>query len=64
MMGTSGIAQRLNVELPVIRHHLNLLLDKGMVQESESGVWRLTNQAHDYMEGTTEPGIALASLSR
>lgn len=64
MMGTSSIAQRLNVELPVIRHHLNLLLDKGMVLEAESGAWRLTNQAHDYMEGTTESGIALGPLSR
>jgi Mn-dependent DtxR family transcriptional regulator len=59
LVGTSSIAQRLNVELPVVRHHLNLLQDKGLVQESENGVWRLTNQGHDYMEGTPEQGIAL-----
>jgi len=59
LMGTSIIAQRLNVGLPVIRHHLNLLQDKGWVQESEHGVWRLTNQGHDYVEGTPEQNISL-----
>jgi hypothetical protein len=28
------------------------------MQESESGVWRLTNQGHDYMDGTPEQGIS------
>lgn len=59
LMGTTSIAQRLNVELPVIRHHLHLLQDKGLVQESENGVWRLTNQGHDYVEGTPEQSISL-----
>jgi Mn-dependent DtxR family transcriptional regulator len=64
LIGTSSIVQRLNVELPVVRHHLNLLQDKGLVQESENGVWRLTNQGHDYMEGTPEQGIALNLSSK
>jgi Mn-dependent DtxR family transcriptional regulator len=59
LIGTSSIAQRLNVELPVVRHHLNLLQDKGLVQDAENGVWRLTNQGHDYMEGAPEQGISL-----
>lgn len=59
MMGTNSIAQRLNAELPLIRHHLNLLQDKGWVQESESGLWRLTNQGHDYVEGNPNQGISL-----
>jgi Mn-dependent DtxR family transcriptional regulator len=59
LTGTSSIVQRLNVDLPIIRHHLNLLQDKGWVQESENGGWRLTNKGHDYMEGTPEQGIAL-----
>jgi Mn-dependent DtxR family transcriptional regulator len=59
LVGTNNIAQRLNVELPVIRHHLHLLQDKGWVQEPENGAWRLTNQGHDYLEGTPEQGISL-----
>jgi Mn-dependent DtxR family transcriptional regulator len=64
LIGTSSIAQRLNVELPVVRHHLNLLQDKGLVQESENGVWRLTNQGHDYVEGTPEQSISLNLSSK
>lgn len=64
LVGTKGIAQRLNLELPVIRHHLNLLQDKGWVQEPEHSVWRLTNQGHDYLEGTPEQGISLSSPSK
>jgi predicted transcriptional regulator len=63
-IGSSSIAQRLNVERPVVRHHLNLLQDRGLVQESENGVWRLTNQGHDYMEGTPEQGISLNLSSK
>jgi Mn-dependent DtxR family transcriptional regulator len=59
LMGTSSIAQRLNVELPVILHHLHLLQDRGLVQETENGVWRLTNQGHDYLDGPAEQGITL-----
>ncbi|MES2536026.1 MAG: winged helix-turn-helix domain-containing protein [Pseudomonadota bacterium] len=59
IIGTSHIVQRLNVDLPIIRHHLNLLQDKGLVEESENGGWRLTNRGHDYLEGTPEHGIAL-----
>lgn len=57
-----GVAQRLNAEQPVIRHHLHLLHDKGWVAESEGGFWRLTNAGHDYLEGTPEQGISLKSL--
>jgi predicted transcriptional regulator len=59
MMGTSSIAQRLNVELHLIRHHLYLLHDKGWVQEPENNLWRLTNQGHDYVEGGAGEGISL-----
>lgn len=59
MAATNGIAQKLNAELPVIRHHLDLLKDKGWVDETDQGVWRLTNQGHDYLEGTPDLGIAL-----
>lgn len=64
LMGTSSIARRLNVDLPVIRHHLHLLQDRGLVQETEQGVWRLTNQGHDYLEGPAEQGIALNLSSK
>jgi len=64
LIGNTNIAQRLNVELPIVRHHLNLLQDKGLVQESENGVWRLTNQGHDYMEGSPEQTISLNLPSR
>jgi len=59
LIGTSSIAQKLNVDLPVIRHHLNLLQDKDLVQECENGVWLLTNLGHDYMEGTPQQSISL-----
>jgi len=59
LVSTSHIAQRLNVELPVVRHHLNLLQDKELVHESESGVWRLTNHGHDYVEGSPDQSMAL-----
>lgn len=59
LVGTSNIGQKLNVELPIIRHHLNLLQDRGLVQEAENGGWRLTNQGHDYVEGAPEQGISL-----
>ncbi len=58
-----GLAQRLNTEQPVIRHHLRLLGDKGWVTESDGGYWRLTNAGHDYLEGTPEQGISLRSLT-
>lgn len=61
-IGTNAIAQGLNMETQVIRHHLHLLQDKGLVQNSEGGLWRLTNQGHDYLEGTPEQGISLKSL--
>jgi Mn-dependent DtxR family transcriptional regulator len=64
MIGASSIAQRLKMELPIVRHHLNLLQDKGLVQESENSVWRLTNQGHDYMEGYSEQVISLNLPSR
>lgn len=64
LIGTNGIAQRLNVDLPVVRHHLNLLQDKGLVQEADNGVWRLTNQGHDYVEGAPEQSIALSASSK
>jgi Mn-dependent DtxR family transcriptional regulator len=59
LVGTSSVAQRLNVDLPVILHHLHLLQDRGLVQETENGVWRLTNQGHDYLDGPSEQGITL-----
>jgi DNA-binding transcriptional ArsR family regulator len=55
LIGTSHIARMLNVEQPVIRHHLHLLLDKALVQEIDTGVWRLTNLGHDYLEGAPQP---------
>jgi Mn-dependent DtxR family transcriptional regulator len=61
-VSTLGIAQRLNVETPVIRHHLHLLEDRGWVREMDKGIWRLTNAGHDYLEGTPEQGISLRSL--
>ena len=64
MMGTSSIVQRLNVELPAIRHHLNLLRDKELVQEAENGAWRLTNQGHDYVEGAPIQAMALNLASK
>ena len=63
-IGTSSIARRLNVEQPVIRHHLHLLQDKSLVQEIESGVWRLTNPGHDYLEGSPEQATPLKLPSR
>lgn len=64
LVGTNSIAQRLNLELPVVRHHLNLLQDKGLVLESENGAWRLTNQGHDYMEGAPEQAVPLNLSSK
>jgi Mn-dependent DtxR family transcriptional regulator len=61
-LGAGGIAQRLNVEAPLIRHHLHLLADRGWVKETENGAWRLSNAGHDYLEGTPEQGISLRSL--
>lgn len=61
-LNVAGVAQRLNSEQPVIRHHLFLLQDKGWVTESDSGFWRLTNAGHDYLDGTPEQGISLRSL--
>ena len=56
------VAQRLNTDQSVIRHHLHLLHDKGWVIEGENSFWRLTNAGHDYLEGTPEQGISLKSL--
>jgi len=64
LIGTSNISRRLNVEQPVIRHHLHLLQDRNLVQETESGVWRLTNAGHDYLEGSPEQAISLNLPSR
>lgn len=64
LIGTSSIVQRLNVELSVVHHHLNLLQDRELVQESKNGVWRLTNQGHDYLEGTPEQSISLNLSSK
>lgn len=57
-----AVAQRLNAEQSVIRHHLHLLEDKGWLAESESGFWRLTNAGHDYLDGSPEQGISLRAL--
>lgn len=64
LMSTSSVSRRLNVEQPVIRHHLYLLHDRDLVQETESGVWRLTNRGHDYLEGAPEQAISLNLPSR
>jgi Mn-dependent DtxR family transcriptional regulator len=64
LVGTSYIAQRLNVDQSIIRHHLDLLGDKGLVLEPDHGGWRLTNQGHDYMEGSPDQGISLNLPSR
>jgi repressor of nif and glnA expression len=61
-IGASGIAQGLNIELAIVRHHLHLLQDKGLVQTVDNSFWRLTNQGHDYMEGSPEQGISLSGL--
>ncbi|WP_141104000.1 hypothetical protein [Noviherbaspirillum denitrificans] len=62
LMNVNGLAQRLNTDQAVIRHHLHLLSDKSWVVEAEGGFWRLTNAGHDYLEGTPEHGISLKSL--
>ena len=59
LIGTSNIARRLNVEQAVIRHHLHLLQDRALVLETESGVWRLTNLGHDYLEGAPQQAVSL-----
>lgn len=59
LVGTSAIAQRLNAEQHAIGHHLRLLQDKGWVQESDNGFWRLTNDGHDYLEGNPSQGVSL-----
>lgn len=59
LIGTSNIARRLNIEQPVIRHHLYLLQDRNLVMETDSGVWRLTNAGHDYLEGSPEQALTL-----
>lgn len=59
LVGTSSIGQRLNVDQPAISHHLRLLQDKGWVEEADNGVWRLTNQGHDYLEGNPAQGVSL-----
>lgn len=64
LVGTTTIARRLNLELPVIRHHLQLLRDKGLVHESEIDGWRMTNQGHDYVEGSVDNTMALTLPSR
>ena len=64
LMVTSNITRRLNVEQPVIRHHLCLLQDRNFVHEAESGVWRLTSLGHDYLEGTPQQAISLNLPSR
>lgn len=64
LTGINSIAQRLNVDLPIIVYHLNLLQDKGWTQESDNGGWRLSNRGHDYLEGTPEHGIALNLTSK
>lgn len=62
LINVTGLAQRLNVDQSVIRHHLHLLKDKGRITEVEGGFWRLTNAGHDYLEGSPEQGISLRSL--
>lgn len=62
LINVPGVAQRLNADQSIIRHHLHLLKDKGWVTEAEGGFWRLTNAGHDYLEGTPEQGISLKSL--
>jgi Mn-dependent DtxR family transcriptional regulator len=64
LIGTSNIARRLNIEQPVIRHHLHLLQDRNFVLETESGVWRLTNLGHDYLEGSPQEAVSLNLPSR
>lgn len=64
LIGTGNIARRLNVEQPVIRHHLYLLQDKALVQEAESGTWRLTSVGHDYLEGSPDQAMSLRMPSR
>ena len=59
VIGPTTIARRLNVETPLIRHHLHLLRDKGLVQDTENDGWRMTNQGHDYVEGVPEKTISL-----
>jgi hypothetical protein len=57
-----GIAQRLNTDHTLIRHHLHLLQDKGWAAEVKNGFWRLMNAGHDYLEGSPARGISLKSL--
>lgn len=62
LLTATALAQRLNTDQAVMRHHLHLLSDKGWVAEPENGFWRLTDAGHDYLEGTPEQGISLKSL--
>lgn len=62
LLNAPGIAQRLNTDHTVIRHHLPLLQDKGGVAEVKNGFWRLMNAGHDYLEGSPEQGISLKSF--
>lgn len=62
LLSVTSVAQRLNTDQAVVRHHLHLLQDKGWVAESETGFWRLTSAGHDYLDGTPEQGISLKSL--
>ena len=59
VLGISNIVQGLNVEPSLVRHHLHLLHDKGWVQETGDGGWRLSDRGHDYLEGAPAHGIAL-----
>jgi predicted ArsR family transcriptional regulator len=61
-LGANAIALGLNVDKQMVRHHLDLLQDKGILQSGDGNLWRLTNQGHDYLEGTPEQGISLKSL--
>lgn len=62
LLNVTALAQRLNTDQAIIRHHMHLLHDKGWVAEAENGIWRLTNAGHDYLEGSPEQGISLKSL--
>jgi repressor of nif and glnA expression len=60
---TNSITSSLNLpdsNVHVVRHHLYLLHDRGLVQPMEGGAWRLTDAGHDEIEGKPEKALDLS----
>jgi repressor of nif and glnA expression len=60
---TNAITSSLNLpdsNVHIVRHHLYLLHDRGLVQVMEGGSWRLTDAGHDEIEGKPEKALDLS----